>query len=180
MTTTILLSILVLILCSMMALLIRQIFIQMNTRQAGEREAFILSQQTQQTAYSDILIAQAATSEQMVKSQSEMMTKFSGQLSSLMEMQGQLLKRVLVGEDLLPDQQTTISQPPSEDERMSLEDELLLLPPHIRDQVIREEAELALHQDPMSTVIPRIDPRAAVVDPTRTREEGSVIWSPPT
>jgi hypothetical protein len=153
-----------------------------STRQDGERAAWLMIQENQNKAYETMMSEQRLTTERAASAQSEMMQTFSGQLSSLMGSQNQLLKRVLVGEDLAPTSQSeTLIETPT-DAPMSLADELLLLPPHIRDQVIREEAENAFYQqndssqDPMPS---RIDPRVKVVDPTRTRDEGSVIWSPP-
>ena len=153
-----------------------------STRQDSERAAWLMIQENQNRAYETMMSEQRLATERAASAQSEMMQTFSGQLSSLMGSQNQLLKRVLVGEDLgLTSPETTVIETPS-DAPMTLNDELLLLPPHIRDQVIREEAENAfyLNNDPsQDQTLGRIDPRVKAVDPTRTPDEGSVIWSPP-
>ena len=175
-TLSILLLILLTISLIAMGLLIRWMIIQMNLRQTGERETWIQTQAASSAAMS----SQQSAFEQMMKMQAESMTTFAAQHSSTMAMQGQLLKRVLVGEDQGPLTQPTLNEPENA-KPMSLEDELLLLPPHMRDQIIREEAERAYQMDPaMVNGNGRVDPRVKVIDPTRTPEEGSVIWSPPT
>ena len=141
----------------------------------GERAAF-------HRAYETMMSEQRLATEHTEATTQSMVTQFSTQLSSLMEAQSQLLKRVLVGEDLVSTSPELRSTETPNDDSMTLAEELLLLPPHIRDQVIREEAEKAFYEnnDPSQDPSPsRIDPRVKVVDPTRTRDEGSVIWSPP-
>jgi hypothetical protein len=148
----------------------------------GERAAWLLIQENQTRAYETMMSEQRLATEHTEATTQSMVTQFSTQLSSLMEAQSQLLKRVLVGEDLVSTSPELRSTETPNDDSMTLAEELLLLPPHIRDQVIREEAEKAFYEnnDPSQDPSPsRIDPRVKVVDPTRTRDEGSVIWSPP-
>jgi hypothetical protein len=64
------------------------------------------------------------------------------------------------------------------DDSLTFEEELALLPPSMRYQIQRERLEEeAIH--PLDGSPGRMDPRAAVIDPSKLPSEGSVIYRPP-
>ena len=96
--------------------------------------------------------------------------------------QSKLLDRVLMGPTpLVQDQPPTISNEQPDPDSLSFEEEWQRLEPRVQGQLAREEAEEIWGKAPVEegiSPLEHFDPRAAVIDPTKTPEEGSVLWSP--
>jgi hypothetical protein len=107
---------------------------------------------------------------------SEQAKSYQSSLESLAGMQEEVLGRMF---PLPPPDSTPPQSNGSEgDGSLSFEEELALLPPSMRDQIQRERLEEeAIH--PMEGAPTRMDPRAAVIDPSKLPSEGSVIYRPP-
>jgi len=107
---------------------------------------------------------------------SEQAKSYQSSLASLAAAQAESL------EHLFPRPPPDSTEQPSSgkvgDDSLTFEEELALLPPSMRDQIQRERLEEeAIH--PLEGAPTRMDPRAAVIDPSKLPSEGSVIYRPP-
>jgi hypothetical protein len=114
------------------------------------------------------------TAKEMIEKQAE---GYQSSLQSLAEAQEAALGRVFPAQP--PD-----SMPPPEsgnpgDSSLTFEEELALLPPSTRDEIWREKLEEEM-TSPLEGAPLKMDPRAAVIDPTKLPSEGSVLYQPPT